>query len=208
MAFLKTSLTTSLPPPWFSQKRDFVRLFEEDSGCRLQEGGWMGCQAQAPHWDKCLISFQDGWHRRRLIMPCEKWWERKSVWKSEVHLRLGMKAPLRHCVKALGLSFEAYCIYSMRITALRQSPKRSKKFISWALAILSDECDSCAVRANSYVCACVCACARVQSNAYHLALSRRGFLIWKKWSSPLYTHTCQQFCQSLCQLVNCTRGSC
>lgn len=125
-------------------------------------------------------------HHRRLIMPFEEWWQRKSVWKSEVHLRLRMKAPLRHCVKALGLSFEAYCIYSMRITASPQSQKRSEKFISWALAILSDECDSCAVTADSSVCVCVCVCAPF--NAYHLALSRRGFLIWKKWSTPL-THT-------------------
>lgn len=154
-------------------------------GCGEQEGGWMGCQAQAPHWDTCLISIQDGWLRRRLIMPFEKWWQRKSVWKSEVHLRLGMKAPLRHCVKALGLSFEAYCIYSMRITASQQSPKRSEKFISWALAILSDECDSCAVRADSCVCVCVSMCAVqcISSGTVKTWLSNLEKVIL-----PLHTH--------------------
>lgn len=156
-------MTSLALPPAVVQRDVFFRLFEGGSGCgsgcEVQHWGWMGCQTQAPLWDTCLISILDEWCRRRLIMPFEKWWQRKSVWKSEVHLHLGMKAALRHCVKALGLSFEAYCIYSMRITASRQSPKRSEKFISWALAILSDECDSCAVRADSRV--CVCACARV-----------------------------------------------
>lgn len=174
----------------------------------------MGCQAQAPYWETCLINIQDWWQKkrhRRLIMPFGECWQRKSVWKSKVHLHLRMKAALRHCVKALGLSFEAYCIYSMRSTASLQSRKRSQKFISWALAILSDECDSCAVMADSCVCVCVCVCGCMKFNAYHLALPRRGFLILKKWSTPSHTrthmHTRQQFCQSLCQLVNCTRSN-
>lgn len=93
-------------------------------GVRLPTGGGLGVDRQsAPYWDTCLISIQDGWggvdgwmggrrnrwQYRRLIMPFEKRWRRKAVWKSE-HLSHGMKALLRHCVKALGLSFEAYCI--------------------------------------------------------------------------------------------------
>lgn len=39
-----------------------------------------------------------------------------------------------------------------------------------------------------FFCVCACSCVCAQFNAYHLALSRRGFLIWKKWSTPL-THT-------------------
>lgn len=39
-----------------------------------------------------------------------------------------------------------------------------------------------------FFCVCALSCVCAQFNAYHLALSRRGFLIWKKWSTPL-THT-------------------
>lgn len=49
-------------------------------------------------------------------MPFEKRRRRKEVFgkcESE-HLSHRMKALLRHCVKALGLSFEAYCIYEHR----------------------------------------------------------------------------------------------
>lgn len=168
------------PPPWCNQKH-FYDL--KTTGCRMDAGyrseaKWVVRHRHHTEKHAWLTSRMDGWQKkrhRRLIMPFGECWQRKSVWKSKVHLHLRMKAALRHCVKALGLSFEAYCIYSVRSTASLQSWKRSQKFISWALAILSDECDSCAVMADSSVCACVCGCA--QFNAYHLALPRRGFLI-------------------------------
>ena len=46
-------------------------------------------------------------------MPFEKEWQRRAAWKSE-HLSHRMKALLKHCVKALGLPFKAYCIYEHR----------------------------------------------------------------------------------------------
>lgn len=55
------------------------------AGCEAQEWGWMGCQTQAPLWDTRVISIQDEWCRRRLIMPFEKWWQRKislEIWGS------------------------------------------------------------------------------------------------------------------------------
>lgn len=83
-------------------------------------------------------------------------------------------------------------IVYMSLTNSQHSQMRSKKFISWALAILSDECNSCAVRADCRVC------------SYLLALSICDFLIWKKWlfaRSP--THASSYVRARL--LVNCIR---
>lgn len=44
-------------------------------------------------------------------MQFEKRRRSKASWKRRILASQRMKALLRHCVKALGLSFEAYCIY-------------------------------------------------------------------------------------------------
>lgn len=109
------------------------------------------------------------WQYRRLIMPFEKRRRRKAVLE-KANLSISVTGWKRRSgIVSKHLDSHLRFIVHMSIANLQQSQKCSKKSISWAPAILSDECDSCAARVDW----CVC------SNAYHLALSRHGFLIWK-----------------------------
>ena len=90
-----------------------------------------------------------------------------------------------HCSGIVSKHLDSHLrlIVYMSITYLQQSQNCSKKFISWAPAILSDECDSCAAPVDWCVCMCGC------SNAYHLALSRHSFLIWRNGKVTFYSFT-------------------
>lgn len=119
------------------------------------------------------------WQYRRLIMPFEKRWRRKAVWEKNENLSISVPG-WKRCSGIVTKHLDSHLrlIVYMSIRNLQQSQKCSKKFISWAPAILSDECDSCAARVDWCVCVYVCVFQCVSSGTVKAWLSNL-----EKWKS-------------------------